>query len=130
MRLQSRLACCLLAATACFACSSGKSNNNGNSDAGGDGGAAFVYSPQGCAYTVSPPDTRGFTDLALDDSSPVDPTTGVPARVRVGLGGNTTGGQPGYADPSTTAAFTWETTAGNHAAKVKLGSDPNNLTQV
>ena len=50
------------------------------------------------------------------------PRTGIPQRVRVGLGGGTTMGQPGYADPTTTAAFTWETAESDHAAKVKIGT--------
>ena len=39
-------------------------------------------------------------------------------------------GQPGYADPTTTAAFTWETAESDHAAKVKIGTSAASLTQV
>jgi hypothetical protein len=45
-------------------------------------------------------------------------------RVRLGLGGNTTKGQPGYADPTSTAVFTWETTARTTNAKVRIAADP------
>jgi hypothetical protein len=90
-----------------------------------------MYLAEGCAYTVSPPTTFAEKDFALDDpNSPVDPTMGQPQRVRVGLGGSTTKGQPGYADPTTTAAFTWETAEANHAARVKLGTSPDNQSLV
>jgi hypothetical protein len=89
-----------------------------------------VYTPQGCQYTYTAPDTLNYLDWALDDTGPVDATNGVPQRVRVGLGGATTKGQPGYADPTTSAAFTWETAESDHAAKVKIGTDPGSLTQV
>jgi len=99
---------------------------------GEDGDAStLAYTPQGCAYTVSPPESWHYEDLALDDTTtPVDPTTGAPERVRLGLGGGTTKGQPGYADPTTTAAFTWETAASNRAARVRLGTSASALTQV
>lgn len=85
-----------------------------------DAGPA-TYAPQGCAYTIAPPDARGFTGLALDDAKA---TGDAPIRVRLGMGGATTKGKPGYADPTTTAAFTWETAATTNAAKVRLGNDP------
>jgi hypothetical protein len=110
------------------ACSSGKAPTPE-----GDGGTAtaLTYAPVGCAYTVTPPASRGYTDLFPDDATPVgDPTNATPARVRVGLGGGTTAGQPGYADPTTSAVFTWETAEFDHGAKVKVGSDPNTLSDV
>ena len=122
----------LLGVIAVAACSGGKSSSappgqgdDGGSSGGGDDGGSpqsFTYSPQGCQYTVSPPDVLGYTDLALDSTTaPVDATNGAPQRVRLGLGGGTTKGQPGYADPTTTAAFTWETAESDQAAKVKIG---------
>jgi hypothetical protein len=116
-------------------CSGGKSSSAPPSDAGGTGddgggGTSLTYSPASCKYTVSPPGALGYTNLALDDTGPVDPTNGVPVRVRVGLGGGTTMGQPGYADPTTTAAFTWETAESNNAAKVKMGTSASALSQV
>jgi hypothetical protein len=109
------------------------SSSGPGDDAGDDADAGYVsltYAPAGCAYTYTPPATLGFTGLALDDSGPVDPTNGAPQRVRLGLGGGTTKGQPGYADPTTTAAFTWETTESDHAAKVQMGTSPDALSQV
>ena len=87
-----------------------------------------AYTPQGCSYSYAPPSTLGFTSFALDDEGAVSATNGVPQRVRLGLGGGVTKGQPGYADPTTTAAFTWETTESNHAAKVKLGTSASSMT--
>jgi hypothetical protein len=135
---QVLLAFAVAAVAAASACSGGKSSSAppGPGDDGGsgdDGGTtqSFTYSPQGCQYTVSPPDVLGFTDLALDSTTaPVDPTNGVPQRVRVGLGGGTSKGQPGYADPTTTAAFTWETAESDQAAEVKIGTDQTSLTDV
>ncbi len=117
-----------------FAACSSPNNNNGDAGDAGDGGTAFTYTPQGCSYTVSPPDTRGFTNLALDNGAPVtDTTAGAPARVRLGLGGKSEG-----ADPTTTATFTWETTEDvvNNpqsqilAAQVRIGTSPSSLTDV
>ena len=108
----------------------------GNGDDGGSGGddgggvTPLTYSPAGCQYTYSPPSTLAYEDLAVDDTGPVDATNGVPQRVRVGLGGGTTAGQPGYADPTTMAAFTWETAESNHAAKVQMGTSASSLSQV
>jgi predicted phosphodiesterase len=90
-----------------------------------------TYAPQGCAYTVTPPASRGFTDLALDDpKAAVDPTQDAPVRVRIGLGGGATAGQPGYADPTTSAVFTWETAAPTHAAQVRIGTSASSMTDV
>ena len=110
------------------ASSSGPGDDAGDDGEGGD--VSLTYAPQGCAYTYTPPTTLGFTGLALDDTGPVDATNGAPQRVRLGLGGGTTKGQPGYADPTTTAAFTWETTESDHAAKVQLGTSPGALSEV
>jgi hypothetical protein len=117
------------------ACSGGKSSSAPPGDDGGGGGddggtVVQSYSPQGCAYTYTAPSTLNYQDWGPDDTGPVDPTNGVPQRVRVGLGGATTKGQPGYADPTTSAAFTWETAEANHAAKVKIGTSASSLTQV
>jgi hypothetical protein len=91
-----------------------------------DAGPAFPgYKPQSCAYTVNPPESRGFTGLALDEAVALGDAAGAqPVRVRLGLGGPASG-----ADPSTTAVFTWETASANRAAKVRFGSSPSALTQ-
>jgi hypothetical protein len=110
------------------ASSSGASSSGASSSGGSSGGDS--YSPAGCGYTLSAPASLGYQSWALDDEGPVDTATGTPQRVRLGLGGATAKGKPGYADPTTTAAFTWETSASNHAAKVKLGTSAGALTQV
>lgn len=120
-----------VATTIAAACSSGKSDHGTDTDAGTDSGgpSGFSFSPQGCTYQVSVPATRGYTDIAPDDTTaPMGDAT--PQRVRLGLGGGTKAGAAGYADPTTTAAFTWETAASNHAAKVKIGTDANALSDV
>lgn len=95
-------------------------SNNPATDGGADAGAGpFSFKPTGCDYTIAPPDSRGFVDLAQDKDVP-----GTDAlRVRIGLGGGTAKGQPGYADPTKSVVFTWETAAANGAAKVKIGAD-------
>ncbi len=115
------------------ACSSGSAPAQPDSGtAGGDSavGGVFTYVPAGCTYSVTPPASRAYVNEALDDTGPVDPTNGVPQRVRLGLGGNTTAGQPGYPDITTTAVLSWETAEANHGAKAKLGSSPTSLTDV
>ncbi|MDB4943814.1 MAG: Ser/Thr protein phosphatase family protein [Labilithrix sp.] len=84
------------------------------SDAGP--GTSFVYRGAGCAYDVSPPAALGFVDLAEDDVSP----GAEPLRIRLGLGGATVHGAPGYADPSRTAVLTWETATPSRAARVRI----------
>jgi len=108
------------------------SSGGGTGDGGAQSGTFTVYSPQGCAYSFAPPATpAGFTNLAYDDeTTPVTTTGGAPERVRLGLGGGVTKGKAGYADPTTTAAFTWETAEANRAAKVKLGTSMSSLTTV
>src|SRR5262245_18871878 len=110
-----------LAVAAPVACSYGKAPNSA-ADAGTTAQQAFTFSPQGCSYAITPPDSRAFADFALDDATPVGDAA-APERVRVGLGGGTTKGAPGYADPTTTAVFTWQTSEKNHAARVRMGTD-------
>jgi hypothetical protein len=131
MRVASSLILPLLPLLA-IACNGQSSAAPPDQDGGitGDGSASFTYSPKGCSYSYSPPSILGLTNLALDDGGPVSATNGVPQRVRLGLGGGVTKGKPGYADPTTSAAFTWETAEANHAAKVKLGTSASALTQV
>ena len=119
-------------ALACSSSSSSGASSPGDGGTGDDGGgpATLSYTPRGCGYTYTPPPTLGYLDLALDDTGPVSATAGKPERVRVGLGGGTTKGQAGYADPSTSAAFTWETAEPNHAAKVKIGTSAASMTTV
>jgi acid phosphatase type 7 len=113
-----------------LACGKSSSATTAAGEDGGGDASSFTYAPQGCGYTYTPPSSLAYLDLAVDDGGPVDPVNGVPLRVRVGLGGATTKGQPGYADPTTTAAFTWETAESDHAAKVRMGTAPGALTQV
>jgi predicted phosphodiesterase len=96
----------------------------------GEGGTAFIYSPQGCGYSFTPQASLGLKDLALDDTSAVSATNGVPERVRLGLGGGVVKGKPGYADPTTMAAFTWETAESNHAAKVRFGTSASAMSTI
>lgn len=93
-----------------------------------EAGAAFVsYRGAGCLYDVIPPERHAFADLALDD--PGSPGA-APLRVRLGLGGDTTKGAPGYADPSRTAVLTWETAEMVRAARIRFGETPAALTDV
>ena len=107
-----------------FAGCSSKKNDADGTPAVVDAGP-YAYSPQGCAYKVTPVDARGYTDTQTDGDK-----GGAPLRVRLGLGGNAKYGTPGYADPTTTAVFTWETAEGSTAAKVRLGTAPSALTDV
>lgn len=111
------------------ACSS--SDSPAKTDAPPDAGAvtptAFTYRGQGCSYDVSPPEKYAFTELSNDDPAGAGAT---PQLVRVGLGGGTTMGAPGYADPSRTAAFTWQTQEKVKAAKIRFGERPDALTEV
>jgi predicted phosphodiesterase len=102
------------------ACSSSPSSSPTAADAG-----PFVYRGAGCAYDVTIPDRLGFVDLALDDPASAG---SAPVRPRIGLGGDVTSGAPGYADPSRSAAFTWQTADKVKAAKVRLGDSPGALT--
>lgn len=88
------------------------SSSGGVNEGGPQMGTFTVYSPQGCKYSYAPPSSLMFTNLAYDDNGAVSASMGVPQRVRLGLGGGidkSAGVAGGYADPTTTAAFTWET---------------------
>jgi hypothetical protein len=118
-----------LSVVVAFAAGACSSNSSGNAPPPGDDGGGpqgYTHSPVGCPYTVTIPDTFAFTSFAPDDGTGAS----APIRVRVGLGGGTKAGQPDYANPSTSAAFTWETATAGHAAKVKIGTDPSALTDV
>ena len=118
LRLTSVTGLALIFVVAC-------SDSSTQSD-GGDAAVTFTYSPQGCAYTVTIPDTRGFTSTALDDGAPItDATGGAPLRVRLGLGGGSQG-----VDPTTSAVLTWETGAQINAAQVRMGTSPSSLGDV
>jgi acid phosphatase type 7 len=139
-----------LAASIPFATSSCSSGNapaspDGGGGMGGSGGMADVmnapegstncgtgcYEPLGCSYKVAPPSIWGFTNFSVDTSTAVGSIPGAtPNRVRLGLGGGTKMGQAGYADPTTTAVFTWETAEQDTDAKVKLGTSATTLTEV
>ncbi len=127
--LLTPLALLALAPFAPLACSSSSSSSGGD-DGGADGGS-ITYTPQGCAYTVTQPSSRGSLAQALDDGAKIDDVAGAaPARVRIGLGGGVKAGAAGYADPSTTAVFTWETVAPVNAAQVRLGTSAGALGDV
>jgi predicted phosphodiesterase len=116
-------------------CSSGQapaSPDSGTSDAPASEGGTFAgYTPSGCSYTLSPPSTFNFTNLSLDKSAAVGSASGAaPVRVRLGLGGGTKSGQAGYADPTTTAVFTWETAEQDSNAKVQIGTSMTALSAV
>ncbi len=100
-----------------LACSDNNPATDGGDDSGSDGAVTtFSYAPQGCSYTVTLPDARGFQSAALDDGAPVTDVAGAtPVRVRLGLGGPAQG-----ADPKTTAVFTWESSGQNKTAQVKI----------
>ncbi len=101
------------------ACSTPNPAADGGDDSGIDAPVTFSYTPQGCAYTVTLPDTRGFQSIAMDDGAPVTDVAGAtPIRVRLGLGGGTQG-----ADPKTTAVFTWESSAASKTAQVRIGTN-------
>jgi hypothetical protein len=111
-----------LAAAFAPACSSGQSSAAPPDDEGGTTTTA-AYTPAGCGYTFDPQTNLGFTGFALDDSSAVSATAGVPTRVRLGVaGGVDKGDKAAYADPSTKASFTWETAEANHAAQVRYAT--------
>lgn len=87
----------------------------------------FAFTPDGCDYSLEIDIGRGSA-FALDEPS----LGGAPApqRVRIGVGGTTELGKPGYADPSTMAAFVWDTDVDTKASKVRIGSSPDSLTQI
>ncbi len=109
------------------ACSDGSAPPKRGGAAEVDASTVFTYRGAGCNYDVPLPERYAFTDVSADD--PAGPGD-VPSLVRVGLGGNTTMGTPGYADPSTTAAFTWETAQKVRASKIRFGEKPDALTQI
>jgi len=87
----------------------------------------FAYRGAGCQYDVSPPERHAFKDLVVDDK---DAPGAAAVRVRIGLGGNAEAGTPGYADPSRTAVFTWETKEATKASKVRFGPSATDLGEV
>lgn len=87
----------------------------------------FAYRGAGCQYDVSPPERHAFKDLAVDDK---DAPGAAPVRVRIGLGGSAEAGNAGYADPSRSAVFVWETKEATKAAKVRFGSSATALSEV
>jgi hypothetical protein len=107
-------------------------------DAAVDTGASCgmgCYRPKGCLYEVAPPENAvramGYTGFSVDTGTPLHPSPGVtPQRVRLGLGGGTAARQPGYADPTTTAVFTWETAEADSHAEVKMGTSPAALGEI
>ena len=115
-----------IAAVAPVACGSSSSDTPIAAD-GGDAAPAVAYRGAGCEYDVAPPEALAFVGLAVDDGA----SPGAEAvRVRLGLGGDTKSGAPGYADPSRTAVVTWETTTPTRAARVRIGASADQLAPV
>ncbi len=116
--------------------SAGSAGSGGTAGTSGEGGGstscgAGCYAPLGCSYQVKPLSTWGFTNFSVDTSSAVGSTSGAaPIRVRLGLGGATKLGATGYADPTTSAVLTWETTEQDSNAKVQIGTSASSLTTV
>lgn len=107
------------------ACSSSSSDSGGAGGAGGDGSSGtFSFTPDGCGYTLEFAEGRG-SDFAKDDGSVG--ADAAPKRVRIGLGGGTQLGAPGYADPSTTAAIAWDTDVDTKGTKVRYGTSAASL---
>jgi hypothetical protein len=98
--------------------------------AGSDGSTATgFYTPTGCAFTITELASRGYTNIALDDTTqPTSAANAAPVRVRTGLRGNTTKGGAGYADPTTSAAFIWETAGPTTNARVRYATSAGALT--
>ncbi len=98
----------------------------GGAGTGGAGGAlaGFTYEPKGCGYTATLDGTRGAEFAPGDDKLGAAPA---PLRVRLGLGGGTKLGAPGYADPARSAALVWDTDPGTTASAVRLGASADAL---
>lgn len=109
------------------ACSSSESKKTGPEPPLDAATGAFAYRGKGCLYDVAPPERHAFVDLAIDDEKAAG---SAPARVRIGLGGNTEAGSPGYADPAHTAVFTWETPEVVRASRIRFGQSPTDLDEV
>jgi hypothetical protein len=79
------------------------------------------FEPAGCAFAVAP--RPEYTDASAGKSD-VGPTPNI-RRVRLGLGGNVAIDAEGRADPSTSAAFAWQTDDGTLASEVQWGTTPD-----
>jgi predicted phosphodiesterase len=116
--------------------SGGSTGAGGTSGSGNEGGTSTncgtgCYAPIGCDYQVKPLASWNFTNFSVDTSTPVGSQTGAaPIRVRLGLGGGTAHGKAGYADPTTSGVFTWETTEKDTDAKLQIGTSASALTEV
>jgi acid phosphatase type 7 len=102
-------------------------SGSGGGGAGGDkpdGSAAQTFSPEGCAFTVA------ARPEYIDWRAATDETGATPGirRVRLGLGGKVDHGSPGYADPATSAGFSWQTDEGTFASDVVWGKSPDPAT--
>lgn len=104
--------------------SSGGGSSGTTGSGGSGGGVAAPFQPQGCAFSIAArPEYKGF--------SPSQPTVGKSPdlrRVRLGLGGNIVAGAAGHADPTTSIAFTWESSEDTLATEAQWGSDPDPAT--
>lgn len=126
--MRKLVATLLLPSLFTVACSSeSKDKAEPGGDDAGSTVEAFTFAPEGCDYTVEFAEGRG-NEYALDDGSLGNAPA--PQRVRIGIGGGTEIGKPGYADPSKMAAFVWDTDVDTKASKVRLGTSPSSLTQV
>lgn len=112
----------LVALAACGDGGSGSGGAGGTTATGGAGGApAEPYKPAGCAFEVMPRPEYTEWAIAKTDTA-ADPKI---VRVRLGLGGNVTAGEPGYADPATSIGVAWESELGTLASEIQWGSDPD-----
>src|SRR5438105_1139888 len=123
----SLLALAFALASACSSSSGGSpaAGDDGGTDAGDDGAGptTLSYTPKGCSFSVDIPETRGFTALAKDDAK--ESGGADPILPRIGLGG-----AGSDADPTTTAAFTWQTATAATAAQVRIGTSQSALSDV
>ena len=102
--------------------STGSGSGSGSGGGGGGGGgAASSFTPQGCSFSIAGrPEYKGFSG-----SQPIVGKSPDLRRVRLGLGGNVVVGAAGHADPTTSIAFTWQSSEDTLASEAQWGNDPD-----
>ena len=101
--------------------SGGAAGGGAGGEGSGDGGVVTLGS---CQFgVVARPEYQQWEAPAPTDTAAAPNIR----RVRLGLGGNLTMGQPGYADPATSFGVAWQTDDGTKASMVRWGSsaDPS-----